>query len=150
MKKRKWLERILIFICVMCGSWLGKCLYSGLPIWNAPAPEHVVSAVVSAYGSEYGEAANHTKTTGELTDREQIRWACGMLNDLHYVPFSGNSVFVEPRVSITYMMDDGSIREIWAGFNEFQWNGKAHAIIDKESGRFVDYAMTLFHLEAQE
>jgi len=151
MQKRKWFERILCVIAVVFGIFLGICLYNGFPIIDVPNPKHVESVTVSAYGPEYGEAANYTKSTPELSDEADIELACSLMdNYLKHEFFTSSGVHMEPKVCVTFRFDDGSVKEVWADNNEFKWNGKVYAIKSLHGGRFVVFAKTLFHLEAQE
>lgn len=144
MKMKKTLFRVALpLLLFLFGFFLGKG-WHGMWLIDAPEPEDVVSVEIHAHGT----FTDYEILTAELTDQESIEMACDLVHDLRYNPIRCGEYFVEPEVSLTFILDDGSTDIIGTARGGLYRNGKSYSLTTHSA--LEDSANLLFHLEAQE
>ncbi len=79
----------------------------------------------------------------EFSDAEPIELACSLMNFLNYRPFKQVQEDDAPLITITYILTDGSSRQVSASRQTVWWQGKKYAL--KDEGFFVNLAEGIFY-----
>ncbi len=135
-KKRKiqWILRFLFtFLATTAITTAFFIAQNGIPVWGGPKPEKVAVVRLELL------TAGYTKV---VTDPEDIKTACRLVNFLNYQPFTPADTRSPSEVTVTYQMKDGRELTAQASWITGWWNGEAHAL--KQPDLFVNLVEGLF------
>ena len=132
-RKHTLLQWGKIFLICFVGTLIGQTAVKGVPLWGTPGIENVHQVTVLC--TSRGEPQT-------FTDAENIELAVKMTSFLAYKPLVKPQA-EEPALSITYLLTDGTAREVQASEHTVWWNGKAHAL--KDPGTALKLSETIFY-----
>ena len=131
--KHTLLQWAKIFLFCFVGTLIGQTAVKGVPLWDVPGAEDVrqVTVLCTVRGKEQ-----------TFADAENIELAVKMTSFLAYKPLAKPQA-EEPALSITYLLTDGTAREVQASEHTVWWNGKAHAL--KDPGTALKLSEAIFY-----
>ncbi len=138
---KKWYQKIGIFllqvICItvlIVGISIAK---DGMYLLGVPNVDHVNKVTIA-----YPE-----KTDGilEITNREQIERAVKLTGFLRYALFAAPDLSDDAKITITYYADGKEPVSVSANGQTVWWQGKAHALKDKDF--FVNLTEGIFYFD---
>lgn len=128
----------VLLTTVLLMGW--TILTEGMYLIGVPRIEDVTKVTIS-----YPEAAGETK---EFSDREHMELAVKLTGFLRYSLFEDADSQDAPMMTITYLLEDGKSVSVSASRGTVWWQGKAHAIKDREM--FIKLAEGVFFLNGSE
>jgi len=135
--ERKWVKKALIFLSQIVAVTVllvgVSILRDGMYLIGVPDMGDVESVTVSYRGE--GK---------ESTDGEDIEQAVKLTGFLRYSLFEEAGASGEPLITITYHLKSGKDVDVSANRETVWWQGKAHAIKQKEM--FVNLTEGIFFL----
>lgn len=114
-----------------------EILTKGMYLIGVPRMEDVRKVTIS-----YPEAAEEAK---DFSDEEHIKLAVKLTGFLRYTLFENADGRDAPMMTITYLLEDGESISVSASRSTVWWQGKAHAIKDREM--FINLAEGIFFLK---
>ena len=122
---------IITAVIVFCGY----ILMNGMFLIGIPKTENVQAVKI-----EYSEPTPEVK---EITDSEKLELAVKITGFLNYSVFEKAEEPFEPKVTITYLLNDGTEINVAADNDTVLWKGKLHKI--KQPDIFINISETVFN-----
>ena len=126
-----YIFRIVITTVIVFGGYL---FMNGMFLIGIPKAENLQSVKI-----EYFEPNHEIK---EITDNSKLELAVKITGFLNYSVFEKAEEPFEPKVTITYLLNDRTEISVAADNNTVLWKGKLHKI--KQPDIFINISETIF------
>lgn len=126
-----YIFRIVITTVIVFGGYI---FMNGMFLIGIPKAENLQSVKI-----EYFEPNHEIK---EITDSSKLELAVKITGFLNYSVFEKAEEPFEPKVTITYLLNDRTEISVAADNNTVLWKGKLHKI--KQPDIFINISETIF------